>query len=152
MVEILCLTATRNKSLLFLKERQMYGNPHRNVPFFIYMTRAPDPSVQLKNSKIRHISSYISVSQFVTPPPRVFFSPRLIQRSSFNKRQNPLGLYHPHPLFPAFSQKKKDSPSKLPFCASVVSRWAPLRSRHVTQSSWHFSCSRDTSLTVACRY
>lgn len=35
----------------------------------------------------------------------VFFT--LTQRSSLNKRPNPLGLYHPHPLFPAFSKKRQ---------------------------------------------
>lgn len=62
----------------------------------------------------------------------VFF-PLLIQRSPFDRRQNPLGLYHPHPLFPAVSQKRQHGFSQqVPLLfLLVVSRWATLRSRHV---------------------
>lgn len=77
--------------------------------------------------------TYISVSQYFVTASGMFFFPLLIQRSPFDRRQNPLGLYHPHPLFPAVSQKRQHGFSQqVPLLfLLVVSRWAALRSRHV---------------------
>lgn len=63
-----------------------------------------------------------------------FFPPLLIRRSPFDRRQNPLGLWQPTPFISCHFPKKTAwlLPARLSFCVSVVSRWAALRSRHVS--------------------
>lgn len=80
----------------------------------------------------------------------VFFS-LLIQRSSFDRRQNPLGLYHPHPLFPVFSKNKKKVSMASPLlclCGQSLGSTEVQTCQNTLTGTVHGS--RNTSLTVGC--
>lgn len=111
----------------------MYGNPQQKVLVFIYMHAKSSSFSHIKEFKdMSHLHDLHFSESILCHCLWDIFFPLLIQHSSFDRRQNPLGLYHPHPYFLPFPKKDSlVSPSKFCFCVSVVGRWAALKSRHV---------------------